>query len=132
MACARQGDRQRPTSSNHGARQGYGDASADARVEVVIKPSRRRFLLGAGALLAAPAIVRVASLMAVKPVAQSNFMPAASGAQLRPGLDFATQYRQEFIRGFEERLALLRSTVTTEVDMRGDTSIYLVASPTIT
>jgi hypothetical protein len=31
----------------------------------LIIPSRRRFLLGAGALLAAPAIVRVASLMPV-------------------------------------------------------------------
>lgn len=31
----------------------------------LILPSRRRFLFGAGALLAAPAIVRVASLMPV-------------------------------------------------------------------
>lgn len=35
--------------------------------------SRRRFLLGAGALLAAPAIVRVSSLMAVKPVAEFDW-----------------------------------------------------------
>ncbi len=35
----------------------------------MIVPSRRRFLMGVGAVLAAPAIVRVSSLMAVKPVA---------------------------------------------------------------
>lgn len=35
----------------------------------MIQPSRRRFLLGAGALLAAPSIVRVASLMPVSVVA---------------------------------------------------------------
>lgn len=33
----------------------------------MIVPSRRRFLFGAGALLAAPAIVRVSALMPVKP-----------------------------------------------------------------
>ena len=37
----------------------------------MIDPSRRRFLMGAGFLLAAPAIIRVASLMPVSVIAPS-------------------------------------------------------------
>lgn len=38
-----------------------------------------------------------------------------------------TQYRQEFISGFEQRQSLVRSTVTTEVQMKGNTATFLVA-----
>jgi hypothetical protein len=37
------------------------------------------------------------------------------------------QYRQEFISGFEQRGALLRNTVTTEVVMKGNQATFLVA-----
>lgn len=41
---------------------------------------------------------------------------------------FQTQYRQEFIAGFEARSSLLRDTVTTEFDrVQGNTVVFLVA-----
>lgn len=40
---------------------------------------------------------------------------------------FQTQYRQEFIAGFEQHVSLLRETVTTEVEIKGNTCVFLVA-----
>lgn len=40
---------------------------------------------------------------------------------------FQTQYRQEFIAGFEQRQSLLRDTVTTEAVIKGNTAVFLVA-----
>ncbi len=40
---------------------------------------------------------------------------------------FQTQYRQEFIAGFEQRQSLLRETVTTEAVIKGNTAVFLVA-----
>jgi hypothetical protein len=40
---------------------------------------------------------------------------------------FQTQYRQEFIAGFEQKMALLRNTVTTEAVIKGNTATFLVA-----
>lgn len=40
---------------------------------------------------------------------------------------FQTQYRQEFIQGFEVRQSLLRSTVVTEAVIKGNTATFLVA-----
>ena len=40
---------------------------------------------------------------------------------------FQTMYRQEFIAGFEQRETLVRKTVTTEVDIKGNTAVFLVA-----
>ena len=40
---------------------------------------------------------------------------------------FQTQYRQEFIQGFEQRQSLARQTVTTEVEIKGNTATFLVA-----
>lgn len=40
---------------------------------------------------------------------------------------FQTQYRQEFIAGFEQKQSLLRDTVTTEADIRGNVAVFLVA-----
>jgi hypothetical protein len=40
---------------------------------------------------------------------------------------FQTQYRQEFIAGFEQRQALLRDTVTTEAEVKGNTATFLIA-----
>lgn len=40
---------------------------------------------------------------------------------------FQTQYRQEYIAGFEQRQSLLRDTVTTEVQMKGNVATFLVA-----
>ena len=40
---------------------------------------------------------------------------------------FQTQYRQEFIAGFEQRSSLLRDTVTTEAVIKGNTAVFLVA-----
>lgn len=40
---------------------------------------------------------------------------------------FQTQYRQEFIRGFEQRQSLLRDSVTTEVQVKGNEATFLVA-----
>jgi len=41
---------------------------------------------------------------------------------------FQTQYRQEFIAGFEQHQSLLRDTVTTEAVVKGNTASFLVAS----
>ena len=40
---------------------------------------------------------------------------------------FQTQYRQEFIAGFEQKQSLLRNTVTTESVIKGNTAVFLVA-----
>lgn len=40
---------------------------------------------------------------------------------------FQTVYRDEFIAGFEQRQSLVRQTVTTEADIKGNTAVFLVA-----
>jgi hypothetical protein len=40
---------------------------------------------------------------------------------------FQTQYSQEYIKGFEQRVSLLRETVTTKADIKGNTCVFLVA-----
>tara|TARA_Y100000034_G_scaffold134521_1_gene203180 strand:- start:27 stop:881 length:855 start_codon:yes stop_codon:yes gene_type:complete len=40
---------------------------------------------------------------------------------------FQTQYRQEFIHGFEDRQSRLRSTVVTETVIKGNKAVFLVA-----
>lgn len=40
---------------------------------------------------------------------------------------FQTQYRQEFISGFEQSASLVRQTVTTEVEIKGNSAVFLVA-----
>ena len=40
---------------------------------------------------------------------------------------FQTQYRQEFIAGFEQRQSLVRKTVTTEAQVQGNSAVFLVA-----
>lgn len=40
---------------------------------------------------------------------------------------FQTQYRQEFIKGFEQRQSLLRDATTTEAVIKGNTAVFLVA-----
>jgi hypothetical protein len=40
---------------------------------------------------------------------------------------FQTQYRQEFIAGYEQHETLLRMTVTTEAVIQGNTAVFLVA-----
>lgn len=40
---------------------------------------------------------------------------------------FQTQYRQEFVAGFEQHVSLLRETVTTEAVIKGNTAVFLVA-----
>jgi hypothetical protein len=40
---------------------------------------------------------------------------------------FQTMYRQEFIKGFEQRQSLLRQTVTTEADIQAQSAVFLVA-----
>lgn len=40
---------------------------------------------------------------------------------------FQTMFRQEFIAGFEKRMALSRKTVTIEVDINGNEAVFLVA-----
>lgn len=40
---------------------------------------------------------------------------------------FQTQYRQEFVTGFEQHASLLRETVTTEAEIKGNTAVFLVA-----
>lgn len=40
---------------------------------------------------------------------------------------FQTQYRQEFIAGFEAHQSLVRDTVTTEAVIKGHTAVFLVA-----
>lgn len=40
---------------------------------------------------------------------------------------FQTQYRQEFIRGFEARQSLLRESVTTEFEKQGNGVVFLIA-----
>lgn len=40
---------------------------------------------------------------------------------------FQTQYRDEFIAGFEQTQSLIRKTVTTEANIKGNTAVFLVA-----
>jgi hypothetical protein len=40
---------------------------------------------------------------------------------------FQTQYRQDFVAGFEQNQSLLRGTTTTEVEVKGNTATFLVA-----
>lgn len=40
---------------------------------------------------------------------------------------FQTQYRQEFIAGFEQRESMLRKAVTTEAVIKGNTATFLIA-----
>ncbi len=40
---------------------------------------------------------------------------------------FQIQYRQEFIKGFEQSQSLVRNTVTTEVEIKGNQAVFLVA-----
>lgn len=40
---------------------------------------------------------------------------------------FQTVYRQEYTKGFEQRQSLLRETVTTQADIKGNTCVFLVA-----
>jgi len=40
---------------------------------------------------------------------------------------FQTQYRDEFIAGFEQRQSLVRNTVTTEAEVKGNSAVFLVA-----
>lgn len=40
---------------------------------------------------------------------------------------FQTQYRDEFVAGFEQSQSLLRETVTTEAVIKGNTAVFLVA-----
>jgi len=40
---------------------------------------------------------------------------------------FQNQYRQEFVKGFEVHVSLLRDAVTTEAVIKGNTAIFLVA-----
>lgn len=40
---------------------------------------------------------------------------------------FQTQFRQEFIAGFEQHQSLLRDSVTTEVQVKGNAAVFLVA-----
>jgi len=40
---------------------------------------------------------------------------------------YQTQYRQEFIAGFEQHQSLLRETVTTEAVIQGNTAVFMVA-----
>ena len=40
---------------------------------------------------------------------------------------FQTQYRDEFISGFEQRQSLTRQTVTTEAEVKGNQAVFLVA-----
>ena len=40
---------------------------------------------------------------------------------------FQTQYRQEFINGFEQRKSLLLPSVTTEAVIKGNQAVFLVA-----
>jgi hypothetical protein len=40
---------------------------------------------------------------------------------------YQTQYRQEFVTGFEQHQSLLRDTVTTEAEIKGNVAVFLVA-----
>lgn len=40
---------------------------------------------------------------------------------------YQTQYRDEFIAGFEQRQSLVRSTVTADANIKGNTAVFLVA-----
>lgn len=40
---------------------------------------------------------------------------------------YQTQYRQEFVAGFEQKASILRDTVTTEAVIKGNTAVFLVA-----
>lgn len=72
--------------------------------------SRRRFLTGAVALLAAPAIVRVASIMPVK----STPMPSMSGEILAPGLRVGEIIAIDLGNTFDVECRLFRITAISD------------------
>lgn len=78
--------------------------------------SRRGLLTGLTSLLAAPAIVRVSSLMPVK------VMPGPEVLELQQRFDGLIQYRQEFIAAFEKGYQdlIMYGSSMTEITMRGD------------
>jgi hypothetical protein len=43
------------------------------------------------------------------------------------GTAFQTQYRDEFVAGYEQRQSLLRGTTTTEANVKGNQAVFLVA-----
>lgn len=73
-------------------------------------PSRRGFLTGMLGLVAAPAIVRVASLMPVKT------LPALEQAFFADKMIFPLPYRQEFIRAFDRRVQEVVQQLVTRPD----------------
>ena len=66
--------------------------------------TRRGFLRGVASLLAAPAIVRVGSLMPVKAIEPSE-IELVRAWMSRPMI---LLYHQEFIEAFEQRYSVLR------------------------
>ncbi len=44
---------------------------------------------------------------------------------------FQTMYRNEFIAKFEQRVSLVRKTVTTEAEVKGNTAVFLTAGSTL-
>lgn len=56
-----------------------------------------------------------------------GFKPLLLGVFTVTETAFQTQYRQEFIAGFEQRQSLLRDTTTTEAVIKGNTAVFLVA-----
>jgi hypothetical protein len=84
--------------------------------------TRRGLLFGIGAsLIAAPAIVRAASLMPVRGIVQPV------GSYSGYWSDIAIQYREEFIRSFEQRQSLLTSRIVREAVVPEDQIAFLVA-----
>jgi prepilin-type N-terminal cleavage/methylation domain-containing protein len=55
------------------------------------------------------------------------FRQRAEGLAFALDTAFQTQYKQEYIQGFEQRVSLLRETVTTAADIKGNTCVFLVA-----
>lgn len=66
------------------------------------------------------AALLAAVLLPIKNYAERNLVMWADTA-------YQTQYRQEFIAGFEQKQSLLRDTVTTEAVIKGNTAVFLVA-----
>jgi hypothetical protein len=57
----------------------------------------------------------------------SALRPFGDRQVLHADTAYQTQYRQEFIAGFEQHVSLLRETVTTEAVIKGNTAVFLVA-----
>lgn len=60
-------------------------------------------------------------------IAASACRPFAEARLMYLDTAFQTQYRQEFVAGFEQHVSLLRATVTTEAEIKGNTCVFLVA-----